>query len=188
VEACLQVNQRTESTRGRLQMLRQLLNEAIEETRTAIYNLWPTTLDQIGLIPALRELIGRQEKVSGIRHSLRVYGPPYKLEPSAKIVVYRIVQEALNNIRQHASATSVDVLVHFSSRWLRITIRDDGKGFDVQSVMLSSTGQHFGLIGMRERALSIGGKLHVDSVPGRGCLVILEISANGAEFRRKESK
>ena len=188
VEACLQVDQRTESTRGRLQMLRQLLNEAIEETRTAIYNLWPTTLDQIGLIPALRELIGRQEKDSGIRHSLRVYGPPYKLEPSAKIVVYRIVQEALNNIRQHASATWVDVLVHFSPQWLRVTIRDDGKGFDVQSVMLSSPGRHFGLIGMRERALSIGGKLHVDSVPGRGCLVILEIPANGAEFGRKESK
>jgi signal transduction histidine kinase len=179
VEACLQLCQLSKNVHERLQVLQQLLNDAVEETRKTIYNLWPTTLDQIGLLPALRELINHQEKIAGIPHSLRVNGSPYELAPSARIVAYRIVQEALNNIRQHAAANSVDMLIRFSPQRVHIVIRDDGNGFDTKSVMLSSPGRNFGLIGMRERALSVGGSLQVDSIPGEGVQVVLEIPATG---------
>ena len=180
VETCAQLHQRSEGLNEQLQLLKQLLNEAVERTRTSIYNLWPATLDHMGLIPALRELLGRQEKRTGIRHSLHVYGSPYEFRPTARIAVYRIAQEALNNVRQYAAAGSVDITVRFSPKQVRVVIQDDGKGFDISSVMLMPPGRHIGLIGMRERALSIGGNLRVESVPGEGSRVILEIPISEA--------
>lgn len=161
-----------------IELIQELLNSAIEKTRSAIYDLWPATLEQIGLMPALQELISRQERTSGLQHHLRVHGSPYELAPSAGIAVYRIVQGALANICQHADATLADVLIRFSPRRVRIVIQDDGKGFDVQSVMLGPPGCNFGLINMRERALSIGGTLQVVSGPGQGTRVTLELPQN----------
>jgi DNA-binding NarL/FixJ family response regulator len=142
VETCAQLHQRSEGLNEQLQLLKQLLNEAVERTRTSIYNLWPATLDHMGLIPALRELLGRQEKRTGIRHSLHVYGSPYEFRPTARIAVYRIAQEALNNVRQYAAAGSVDITVRFSPKQVRVVIQDDGKGFDISSVMLMPPGRH----------------------------------------------
>lgn len=175
VQAYAGPQQSPEVHQKQIELIQELLNDAIEKTRTAIYDLWPATLDQIGLIPALQELISRQERTSGLQHRLRVHGAPYELSPSADIAVYRIVQGALANICQHANATLADILIRFSPRGVRIVIHDDGKGFEVQNVMLSPPGCNFGLINMRERALSIGGTLHVDSVPGWGTWVTLEL-------------
>ncbi len=183
VETCVQLHQRSENLDEQLQLLKQLLNEAVENTRTSIYNLWPAILDHMGLIPALRELFSHQERRTGIRHSLRVYGSPYELLPTARIAVYRIAQEALNNVHQYAAASSVGIAIRFGPKRVRIVIQDDGKGFDISSVMLAPPGRHIGLIGMRERALSVGGNLRVESVPGSGSQVILEIPISEAEIR-----
>jgi signal transduction histidine kinase len=179
VEACLELNPGPEGVREQLRRSQQLLGEALEEMRTAIFNLWPATLDQIGLIPAIRELISRQQKASGIKHRLRVRGTPYALSPSATIAVYRIVQEAVTNARQHSSATSLDLLIRFSPQRVHVLIRDDGTGFDIQEVTPSSRERHFGLIAMRERALSIGGQLRVRSAPGKGTQITLIVSPDG---------
>jgi signal transduction histidine kinase len=119
----------------------------------------------------------------GIRHSLRVYGSPYELLPATKIAAYRIAQEALNNVRQYAAATSVDVTVRFGPKRVHIIIQDNGKGFDISSVLLTPPGCHIGLIGMRERALSVEGNLRVESVPGEGSRVILEVPVGESEIR-----
>lgn len=185
VEACAQIRQRSEDSLEQLETVRRLLNDAVQEIRATIYDLWPATLDHIGLIPALRELLSHQEKASGIRHSLRVHGSPYELRSTARIAIYRIVQEALNNIRQHAAAGSVNMSIRFGPQRIRIIIQDDGKGFDIQNVMLSPPGRHFGLIGMRERAVSVGGNLRVDSVPGEGSQVILEIAVSEAGIQEE---
>jgi len=181
VETCAQLHQCSENLDEQLQLLKQLLNEAVERTRTSIDNLWPATLDYMGLIPALRELFSHQEKRTGIRHSLRVYGSPYELRPTVRIAAYRIAQEALNNVRQYAAASSVDTTIRFGPKRVRIVIQDDGQGFDLSSVMLAPPRRHIGLIGMRERALSIGGTLRVESVPGKGSQVILEIPISEAK-------
>jgi signal transduction histidine kinase len=175
VEACARCDQHSERTCQQLEIIQQLLNEAVEETRTAIYNLWPATLEHIGLIPALYELLGHQQKATSILHSLRTHGVPRELPAPVQVVVYRIVQEALNNIRQHAQATRVDMLIRFSPQRVRVVIQDNGQGFDVRSVLLSPPRRHFGLISMRERALSIGGKLSVDAAPNKGSKITLEI-------------
>lgn len=188
VEACSHLGKGSADVRGQLTLVKDLLNKAVEETRTSIFDLWPVVLDQTGLLPALNELLRCQEKRTGIRYALRTYGSPFEFElwPTARIAVYRIVQEALNNVLKHASATSVEVLVRFSPQGLRITIRDDGRGFNSEGVMLSCSPGHCGLASMRERALEVGGKLTVASVPGRGSQVILQVPINGAAAEKKD--
>lgn len=182
LETCIQLHQRSEPLHEKLQLLEQLLNEAVDETRTSIYNLWPAILDHMGLESALRELASQNEERTGVWHSFRVYGKPYGLPPEIKIAAYRIVQEALNNIHQHAAARSVSVSIRYGPQQVRIMIHDDGQGFDMGQVMLSPPKYHFGLIGMRERALSVRGLLRVESEPGQGSRVILDIPISNKDL------
>lgn len=182
LETCIQIHQRSEPLQEKLQLLEQLLNDAVDETRTSIYNLWPAILEYMGLESALRELASQNEERTGVRHSFRVYGKPYGLAPEVKIAAYRIVQEALNNIHQHAAARSVFVSIRYGPQQVRIMINDDGQGFDMERVMLSPPRHHFGLIGMRERALSVRGRLRVESKPGQGSRVILDIPVTDADL------
>jgi signal transduction histidine kinase len=182
LETCIQLDGQSEPLQAKLQLLEHLLNEAVDKTRTSIYNLWPAILDHMGLVSALRELVSQDGERTGIQHSLRVYGKPYGLRPEAKIAAYRIVQEALSNIHQHAAAESVSISIRYSPQQVRIAIHDNGQGFDIERVMLSPPGHHFGLIGMRERALSVGGQLRLESEPGQGSQVIVDIPASNAEL------
>lgn len=181
VEACVQINKAGQSLDEQLERLRGLLDSTVTVSRKCIYELWPATLDQIGLLPALRQLASRQEQVTGIGHKVRVHGVTCKLKPAAKIAVYRIVQEALNNARQHAQANKIEVVLRFSSQGLRLAIQDNGNGFDVEQLMREPPHRHFGLLSMRERAVSLGGNLRVISVPGHGCRVSLDVPAKQLE-------
>jgi signal transduction histidine kinase len=174
VESCRQREANGEDLEEQLQMLKVLLDEAIERTRNSIYDLWPVTLDHMGLVPTLREFCSRQQSVSGTRHSLRVFGVAQDLEPTTRIAVYRIVQEALSNVIQHADASRVNISIRFGSRWIQVVIEDDGQGFNMEELIASSR-VHIGLIGMRERAQSVGGRLSIESNPGRGSRVTLQI-------------
>jgi signal transduction histidine kinase len=151
-EACVRFYQPPADSHNQIELIQKLLNEAIEKIRRSIRNLWPATLDQIGLIPSLKELLRQHEQSSGISHNLRVHGTPCELPKPVKVAIYRIVQEALNNIRHHANAASVELLTRFSPQRIRFVIRDDGVGFDVHNVTRSPPRSHFGLISMRERA------------------------------------
>lgn len=177
-EACARFYQPPPDTHNQVVLIQQLLNEAIEKIRRSIRNLWPATLDQIGLIPSLKELLLQQAKASGISCDLRVYGTPCELPTPTNVAVYRIVQEALNNIRRHSNATSVDLLVRYGPQQIRFVIQDNGVGFNVHTVNQSPPRLHFGLLSMRERALSVGGQLHIVSEPGQGSQIALEIPWN----------
>jgi signal transduction histidine kinase len=180
VEGCIQLNHTSKDLAEKLQLLKQLLNEATEQIRRSIYNLWPATLDHMNLIPALHEMIKRQETITGIRHTIQVHGTPYQLRRDVQIAAYRIVQEAMNNAFQHGEASSIDASIRFNPRQLSIKIRDNGQGFDVQQVMQLPLACHYGLIVMRERAQSVGGSVVVKSQPGKGSLVTLEIPSEVA--------
>ena len=106
-------------------------------------------------------------------------GTAHDLEPTTRIAVYRIVQEALTNVIQHANASNVNISIRFGSRWIQLIIRDDGQGFDMEE-LIGSTRIHIGLIGMRERALSVGGNLNIESNPGKGSRVTLQIPGTAA--------
>jgi signal transduction histidine kinase len=183
VDRCLDTQRAPHEMGEHLALARDLLNEAVERARASVYALWPPALDELGITAALRQLLGRQQTRTGIAHRLDLTGTPRELGPTAKTAAYRIVQEALTNVHHHAVAKAVLVSVAFRGSSLRITVADDGQGFDVDSIASSRGHDHFGIISMRERALSAGGHLEVRSRPGDGSqvLLILPLDGSGAQ-------
>ncbi len=136
------------------------LGEEITNLRALITELRPAALDELGLRPALEALIERTQAAHGLAIDATIEldrdGP--RLEPDIEIAVYRVIQESLNNAARHADCEHVQVVVLRRFEEILITIRDYGRGFDVEQ---PATG--FGLTGMRERIALVGGRLEISS-------------------------
>lgn len=168
------LGQRDEDAVKKLGMVKQLLRKIEAENRRIIAGLRPPILDTQGLVPALKGLAHTTQERYRIGCSVQVSGEPVRLSPEAVTAIYRIVQESLNNVIAHAGAESVSIRVDFGPTQLRLVVEDDGVGFDVESVLAAPPGQ-MGLIGMRERAESIGGRLEVWSRSGYGTRIALDL-------------
>ena len=131
-------------------------------------------LDDLGIVPALRALVRAARDGEGAISDakLEVTGTPVPLTPEQELALYRITQEALNNVRRHARAEGVEVRLDFSAKAIHLRITDDGAGFGVPASLaeLAETG-HFGLMGIQERVWAAGGSLNIDSVPNHGTLI-----------------
>ncbi len=148
--------------------------QAANSLRSMARSLRPPALDQLGLVPALSGLIADSEDQFNFKGSLRVLGTQVRLAQALELVAFRVVQESINNTVRHANANNLSVEVEFSDNWLRLTISDDGDGFDWNAVEGISEG-HLGLLGMRERVTSIGGEVTIDSRLGEGTTVVAQI-------------
>ncbi|MGH8310768.1 MAG: sensor histidine kinase, partial [Steroidobacteraceae bacterium] len=142
----------------------------LEEARRSVLDLRAAPLLDRSLPEAIRVLAQRVERDHGLSIELSVQGDVDRLPARLEAGAYRSVQEALHNVVRHAAARQVVVDVSRADDRMRVSIEDDGRGFDPQAAS-----QGFGLIGMRERAHLLGGDLEVDSLPGRGTRVILEV-------------
>jgi signal transduction histidine kinase len=142
----------------------------IDELRGLISELRPATLDQLGLAAALEDLGERVGHGAEVELETELKVDAGRLDPELEIAVYRLVQEALNNVAKHAAATRVELWVRSDAERLEVRVTDDGRGFD-------PTEAHggFGLIGMRERAELVGGELQIESRPGTGTKVIASV-------------
>ncbi len=148
-----------------------LLNQASHEIRNITFNLMPRTLEEEGLVPALNEL-AKKTTSSGIRMSLHVHGMEnVALEMQAQFNIYRIVQEAVNNILKHAQARAIGIQLVRADGQLTVMVEDDGKGFDPAS--LKKNGR--GLKNITTRSEWLNGKTGIDSTPGRGTTIAIEI-------------
>jgi signal transduction histidine kinase len=163
-----------ENTPSRIEAAQDLLRRIEAEMRLAIYSLRPVTLDTHGLVPALRECTESFQRVSGVACELRVDGTPRRFNPDTEVAMFRIAQEALNNIEAHAAAKSAYIRIAWGTQDLHLEIADDGTGFDLPEVTQESR-THLGLIGMRERAESIGGWMDIWSRVGEGTRVIVNV-------------
>jgi len=153
--------------RERIGKIRELLDEISEQLRRLSHELRPTILDDLGLLPALEFLAEGVSKRTGL--SIAVEGSMEgRAGPSIETALYRIVQEALNNVTKHAHATSVSIHLRHEARQIRCSIRDDGIGFDVASVTGDRGKQGFGLSEFRERVEVLGGTLEIRSARGQG--------------------
>jgi two-component system sensor histidine kinase UhpB len=153
---------------------KQLATQAMEELLHLARELRPTALDDHGLVPALATQIATFGDRTGIRSRFQ---PPKgefpRLSDEEQLVIYRVTQESLSNIAQHADASRVDVELNFVGRTV-LRVRDDGRGF----MAVSGSGQNrLGVSGMRERALLIGGNLNIFSRPGEGTTIELTMGA-----------
>ena len=162
-------------SRVRLERVKDLLNQVEEQLRRLSHELRPTILDNLGLRPALEFLAQGVSRRTGLSITVEG-GTEGRLASSVETAVYRLVQEALNNVTRHAQAKCVTVQLQRDARVIRCTIGDDGVGFDVTSVFARTREQGLGLIGMRERVNSVGGTLQIISAPGGGTTIAAELS------------
>ncbi|MEU2357423.1 GAF domain-containing sensor histidine kinase [Streptomyces misionensis] len=158
--------------KGELHQVAALAAEAADELRAAVVELRPAALDEDGLIATLRTQI----QVLDRAHSARVTftGAGYRALPAAQEeAVLRVAQEALHNALRHARAEHVDVSVERRGGGAVLRVADDGDGFDPAAV--GRAGRHLGLVSMRDRASGVGGTLTVESAPGKGTTIEMEV-------------
>jgi signal transduction histidine kinase len=157
----------------KLTELRAITAGTIEEVRRVIHDLRPIYLEDLGLAPASKMLTQSLAQAAQLEATCTIDGEIRRLAPERELAVYRIVQEALNNVVKHAQAKHVQVHLRFDET-LTVSIRDDGLGFTMPDrVDVLSDQGHFGLIGMRERAELIGARLTIHCSPGEGTTVEL---------------
>ncbi|MFN3928073.1 MAG: ATP-binding protein [Thermoflexus sp.] len=165
--------QQPEAMLGRVAELKHLVEEIMEDLHRLAMDLRPAILDHLGLVAALRQYIGMYQRRYGLDVQFESIGlEEERLPPVVEIALYRILQEALTNVARHARATRVDVLLERRGDRIIAVVEDNGVGFDPEQAMRDG---HLGLFGMRERAEQLGGKLIVESTPGSGTTVVVEV-------------
>jgi signal transduction histidine kinase len=158
--------------------MQDLAHEAYVDVREAILGLRETVAPEGGMVGGLRQYLQKFSRQAGI--DARLFVPAdlaTGLAPEAEIQLLRVVQEALTNVRKHAEASSAAVRIASDGERLRVTIEDDGRGFDATRVDRDE-GRSFGLRSMRERVERAGGCLNVESSPGRGTRIIVLLPLN----------
>ncbi len=165
----------SENLRKPLEVLQRDIDESLMRTRRLMEDLRPPTLEYLGLLPALRELIAQLQEQCSIKVNLRTRGTDRHFSPENELLTYRIVQEALRNIWRHSEATKAEVIIEVGEERTTVTISDDGKGFDAEeSQGFLETGK-LGLAGMKERSRLLGGTLTIHSKLDSGTKVTLDI-------------
>ncbi len=161
-----------ERSKRELGVLREQVRICLKETRKIIFDLRPMTLDDLGLVPTVKRVLDNVQERCKLFAAVQVIGEERRLDSYLEIGLFRIVQEALNNIEKHAQANQVKVLVEFHRDFVQIVVEDDGKGFEVEE----SGKESFGLMGMRERVNLLKGNLTISSVPGAGTKISVRVN------------
>ncbi|HVD03670.1 MAG TPA: sensor histidine kinase [Candidatus Dormibacteraeota bacterium] len=170
------VDRDPDRAKAEIQSFKDSMKGVLDETRDLIFDLRPMTLDDLGVIPTLRRLVNEYKEREGIEARLSVIGTERRLPPETEGALFRIVKEALVNVRKHAHAKNLDVLMNLQSHRVSAVVKDDGDGFDLAAVEARLAHEpHFGIISMRERADLEHGQLEVLSQVGRGTEVRLTL-------------
>ncbi len=168
-----QLERNPQRVAAQLERLQETSTAALAEMRALIFQLRPPALRDQGLVAALQQhaqLLARRE---GIVIGLSVVGDE-RLARGIEQPLYRIVQEALNNVFKHANAKNVQITLEFGTEQIRVRVSDDGQGFDIDATP-SGDGRHLGMLSMRERAAEIGGTMELRSAVGSGTEVIVSV-------------
>ena len=163
-----------------LERMHELTTTALKEIRRMILDLRPTMLDHLGLVPAIGWYADTHLQVWGVRPTIRQNGTPQRLAPPIETALFRVAQEAINNIARHSRATRAELIFEFEPDQLQVWIKDNGKGFDLATVWDANDCQRgLGLMGMEERMSAIGGTLTIHSVPREGTTIHLTVPLDG---------
>ena len=145
------------------------VQHTLERVRQLSLSLRPPQLDDLGLAAALRSHLDRQARVAGLEAHFELEDAPQDLAPDTETACFRVAQEAINNVLRHARARNLWVRLFMAGAGLAISVRDDGRGFDVEKVrQRAADGASLGLVGMEERMALAGGSFELRSAPGQG--------------------
>jgi len=153
--------------------------QILDQIHKLIYQLRPTIIDDLGLAAAIRWLAESNLEIAGIKANLKVFGQEIRLTSELETTLFRVTQEAISNIVRHAHAKSVKISLYFKKRAVRLRVRDNGCGFDVNEAITSKDRPRgLGLLGMKERIELINGTINIRSRPGDGTEIDIEIPLN----------
>ncbi len=170
-----------------VEQAREMVDQCAEALHELALNLRPRMLDDLGLIPALRNYLKRYVNLSSVEMDITLEQPPRSLNPATELAIFRIVQESIANIRKHAKATAVRVHLGFTEDSAQLEISDNGVGFDPGAMApLPQTRPKLGLLGMEERAIALRGKLEVESARFSGTTIRAIIPIGGNTDDRPE--
>jgi signal transduction histidine kinase len=164
-----------------------IVDNLIARVRKMSVDLRPPLLDEVGLVPALRAYLQAQSSLSGVAMDLTAEGDGEpgtngaRLPLDLEIACFRVAQESITNVLRHAAARSLHVRIARRPGSINLTIHDDGRGFDAATTLEAAAGGgHLGIVGMRERVRASGGTFRLDSKPGEGTAVEIELPVSGA--------
>jgi len=161
------------AARARMDECVDTVQHTLERVRQLSLSLRPSQLDDLGLAAALRSHLDRQARVAGLQAHFETEDAPQELAPDTETACFRVAQEAINNVLRHARARNLWVRLFSAGGRLAISVRDDGRGFDLESVReRSASGTSLGLIGMEERMALAGGSFELRSAPGQGTILL----------------
>lgn len=174
--AVLLSKSRLDEARDEAERFISVIEQSIREVRRIMADLYPPALSEIGLEQTLRHYVEGFQKETGSACHFQTEGLPGRLSSSLEIGIYRIVQEAISNVRKHACATELDIRLRFEPNQVSVEIKDNGKGFDLpQAISTGRTLGHLGLLIMKDRAEMLGGSLEIRTSLGAGTKIILTI-------------
>ena len=161
--------------RSELSDLKTAVTATFQKVRDYMFDLRPMMLDDLGLIPTLRRYVDNFNEKSGVPAVLTITGSERRFTPYKEVVIFRVVQELLANVRVHAHATRVQVLLDVGEDAVQTVVEDNGSGFNVAEVMNAPQQKGLGLSMLRERIAMLGGDLKIESAVGRGTKVTLQL-------------
>ncbi len=162
--------------KSRLRKTQQVSVNMLDEVHRLIYELRPTLLDDLGLVAATRWLVDNNLAKAGVKVGFKTRGVERRLPPILESTLFRVVQEAVSNIARHAGARNASVALEFQKKAMKVQVKDDGKGFDVEEAITSKERPRgLGLLGMRERIELVNGTLRIVSRPGAGTQIDIRI-------------
>lgn len=175
-EFCLKLMEKNPALlRDELHSLMDLVRMSLQDVRKIIFDLRPMSLDDLGLVPALKRYVEQYIKDYGIFVEITIMGKEYDLSSSLIIAIFRVIQESMTNVRKYAEATEVVIKIEYLPNKINVVVRDNGKGFQVEKVTKEKNNKAFGIVGMRERIQLLRGKFEIKSVLGQGTEVILSV-------------
>jgi len=161
------------TARSRIDEIVDTVQHTLERVRQISLSLRPPQLDDLGLAAALRSHLDRQARVAGLHAHFEAEDAPQELAPDAETACFRVAQEAINNVLRHARARNLWVRLFTAGGRLAISVRDDGRGFDLDAVRArAANGASLGLVGMEERMALAGGSFELRSAPGQGTVLL----------------
>ncbi len=162
---------------GQLESLQERIEKLLGGVRRFSQDLRPSILDDLGLIPAVDWLMADLRE-HGIEPELVTVGKPRRLDPDVELALFRIVQEALSNVKRHAGASKVTTTVRFYDSRVRLSVQDDGRGFKPPQRMTDLVAsRRFGLVGIEERVTLLGGRVQILSELSKGTMLVVDTSA-----------
>jgi len=154
-----------------MKSVRKMIRSSLYEVRRIIYDLRPMALDDLGLVPTIRKYVTTMADYNDIEINFTPIGEDKRLNQKYEVAFFRLIQEAVQNAVKHAESTFIDVKLEIGKKNLSMLIKDNGKGFDPTIKRDKS----FGLIGMRERVEMLEGKISIDSQPGKGTMIFIQV-------------